>query len=335
MTVQVTILGLGQIGSSIGLALAAQKEKINRVGHDKETYTARDAKKANAVDVVHHNLHSAVEGADIVILSLPLNEVRETLDLIRADLKKGALVLDTSPAKRQGAAWARELLPAGHHYVGLVPAINPAHLLETGGGVAGAHADLFTGANCLVCTAPGLPENILQLATDFILLLGATPILSDASEADGLLSAMITLPKMLAFLLVDGTMDKPGWRDAKDLAGPSYAIPVAAAFDRDQVEGLRESALANRDNLVRMLDEIMASLRAIRDNIQNEEREDLDNKLLSAQDKAWEWLAERHLEKYSPTGRTVNIKDSGVPSSGDRLRQTFLGSLANPRRDKK
>ncbi len=335
MTIQVTILGLGQIGSSIGLALAEQKEKINRVGHDKDFSTARAAKKANAVDAVQSNLHSSVEGADIVILSMPLNEVRETLDLIRTDLKEGALVMDTSPAKRQSAAWARELLPARHHYIGLVPAINPDHLLEIGGGLDGARADLFQGAHCLVCTTPGLPESILQLATNFILLLGATPVLSDASEADGLLAAMITLPKMLAFSLVDATMDKPGWIDARDLAGPSYAIPVAAAFDRDQADGLCESALANRDNLVRVLDGVMASLRAIRDNIQNEEREALDNKLRSVQDEAWEWLAERHLEKYSPPGYIVKPKDPGNPSFGDRLKQSFLGSLASPRRDQK
>jgi prephenate dehydrogenase len=331
MTVQVTILGIGQIGGSIGMALSEHKEKIKRVGHDKEFDTGRAAKKANAVDAVQNNLHSAVEGADVVILSMPVNEVRETLNLISADLKEGALVLDTSPARRQGEAWARELLPAGRYYIGLVPAIQSAHLLESGGRLDGARADLFQGANCLVCTTPGLPESVVRLATDLVLLLGATPILADATEADGLLTEMITLPKILAIPLVDVTMDRPGWRDAKELAGPAYAMPVAAAFDRDLADSLREAALANRDNLVRMLDSYLESLRALRDNIQNEEREDLDEKIRSAQDKAYEWLAERHLEKYSSSSDTGSSKKAGVPTFGDRLKQTFLGGLANPK----
>jgi prephenate dehydrogenase len=331
MAVQVTILGLGQIGGSIGLALAPQKEKITRTGHDKESETARAAKKNNVVDTVQVNLHSAVEGADVVILSMPLNEVRETLNLISTDLKEGVVVLDTSPARRQGEAWARELLPAGRHYVGLVPAIQPAHLLETRGGLDGARADLFQGANCLVCTIPGLPENAVRLATDLVNLLGATPIISDATEADGLLTTMITLPKILAIPLVDVTMDKPGWRDAKELASPSYAMPVAAAFDRELVDALPEAALANRDNLVRLLDSYLESLRALRNNIQNEEREDLERKIRDAQDSAYEWLSERHLEKYSRADGKGGSKDPNNPTFGDRLKQSFLGGLANPK----
>jgi prephenate dehydrogenase len=332
MTVQITIIGLGQAGSSIGLALAAHKDKIKRVGHDKDAEAARAAQKAGAVDALQFNLPASVEEADVVILSLPLNEVRDTLEFIRADLKEGALILDTSPAKRQGEAWARELLPAGRHYLGLVPALNPTHLLETGGGLDGAHADLFEGAACLVCPPPGLPENVMRLATDFVLLLGARPILSDSTEADGLLASMLTLPKLLSVSLVDATMDKPGWVDAANLAGRSYAMPVAAAFDRDEADGLRESALANRDNLVRLLDGYIASLRELRDTIQNEERDELDRKIRTAQAKAYDWLAERHLEKYRPTDKADSGKEPSN-SFGARLKQSFFGSLVN--RDRK
>ncbi len=36
MTIQITILGLGQVGTSIGLALAEKKDAIVRVGNDRE-----------------------------------------------------------------------------------------------------------------------------------------------------------------------------------------------------------------------------------------------------------------------------------------------------------
>ena len=45
MSVQITIIGLGQVGTSIGLALAEQKS-IKRVGHDKDFGRARAAQKA-------------------------------------------------------------------------------------------------------------------------------------------------------------------------------------------------------------------------------------------------------------------------------------------------
>ncbi len=334
MAVQITIIGLGQIGGSIGLALAAHKDKIKRVGHDKDADTARAAQKAGAVDKIKFNLPASVEGSDVVVLALPLNEVRATLEFIRADLKADALVLDASPAKRQGEAWARELLPAGCSYLGLFPAVNPAHLLETGGGLDGAHADLFAGATCLVCPSSGLSEKAVRVATDFVLLLGANPVISDALEADGLLSTMLTLPKLLAVSLVDLTMDKPGWKDGINLAGRSYAMPVAATFDRNQADGLSASALANRDNLVRLLDAYIASLRGLRDNIQNEEGDELEKKIRASQEKALDWLIDRNLEKHRSADRPDRGKDASNPSSfGARLKQSFLGSLGNSKRD--
>lgn len=333
MTIQVTILGLGQMGSSVGLALAAHREKIQRTGHDKDTEAMHAAHKAGVVDDMQFNLSASVKDADLVVLSLPMSEVRETLEFIRDDLKEGAVVVDISPARRQTEAWALELIPAGRYYLGLVPAINPLWLLETGGGLDGAHDDLFQSAICLVCPPPGSPESAVRLATDFVTLLGATPILSDSTEADGLLTTMTILPKLLAISLVDTTMGKPGWSDAQNLADRSFAMPVAAAFDRDEADSLCESALANRDNLVRVLDDYIASLSEFRDTIHNEDRDGLGSKVRLSQEKAYDWLVDRNLEKYSLADAIEKRRGDDL-SFGARLKQTFLGGLANPNPDR-
>jgi len=332
MAIQFTIIGLGQMGGSIGLALAAHKEKIKRVGHDKDADAARAAQKAGAVDAAHINLPASVEGADVVILALPLNEVHDTLTFIREDLKEGALVLDLSPAKQQVEAWAQESLPRGRYYIGLAPSIHPAYFMETGGGLDAAHADLFQDATVFLCPSRGVPESAVQLGMDLVRMLGATPIITDAAEADGFLASVTLLPKLLAVSLVDATADRPGWKDASQLAARSYGTVVASAFDRDQADGLRAAALANRDNLVRVLDEYLASLRELRDKIQAGDRDELDKKIRAAQDKAYDWLAERRLEKYRITDKMNNERGAANSSLGARLRQTFLGSLADPGR---
>ena len=66
MTIQITIVGLGQIGGSIGLALSEKQDLLHRVGHDKEHIIAQQAKKMNAVDSVSLNLPNAVENADVI-----------------------------------------------------------------------------------------------------------------------------------------------------------------------------------------------------------------------------------------------------------------------------
>src|SRR5690242_10749571 len=103
MPVQVTIIGLGRIGGSIGLALANHTDKVLRVGHDKELAVERAAEKKGAVDKTQHNLPRAVQDARIVVLSLPISEIRETLEFIKPDLQDGTVVFDTAPVKAEVA----------------------------------------------------------------------------------------------------------------------------------------------------------------------------------------------------------------------------------------
>ena len=129
MTVQITIIGLGQIGTSLGLALKEHTEKIHRVGHDKVHSRAQQAKDLGALDQAKRNLHNAVKEADIVLLALPLSEIRPTLELIGNDLRPGTVLMETAPAKAAVADWVGELLSPGCDYIGLLPTIHPAHLL--------------------------------------------------------------------------------------------------------------------------------------------------------------------------------------------------------------
>src|SRR5512138_2037017 len=163
MTVQITIIGLGQIGSSIGLALKARNLDARLVGNDKEMGTAKEALKLGAVDEVKYNLPSSVSDAKIVILALPFAGIRETLEIIVPDLQEGTLILDTAPSKATIAAWAKELLPPGRFYIGLTPAINPNYLHGTDFGAKAARADLFDKGLMVVNAPVGTPENVFTL----------------------------------------------------------------------------------------------------------------------------------------------------------------------------
>ena len=92
MTVNLTIIGLGQIGTSVGLALADQSEVVFRLGHDREISKARKAEKMGALDKVSINLPSAVREADLVLLALPVDQIRDRLaenGIAEALTKKG------------------------------------------------------------------------------------------------------------------------------------------------------------------------------------------------------------------------------------------------------
>ena len=120
---QVTIVGLGLIGRSAGLALRRYADKVTVVGHDPDPQAAAAAKKAGAVDRTDWNLIGAVSKADRILLVLPPDQVRDTLKAIAHEVQQGCVILDTADVKAPVMAWAAELLPAGVHFVGGHPIV--------------------------------------------------------------------------------------------------------------------------------------------------------------------------------------------------------------------
>lgn len=330
MSVQITIIGLGQIGSSLGLALKARGTNLHIVGHDKDSQTAKAAQKAGAVDAIKHNLPDSVREAGIVILALPFGEVRETLEVIAPDLQEGTLILDTAPAKTKIASWATELIPQGRFYVGLFPAIHPEYLHGTEFGVNAARADLFEKGVMVVTALPGTPGNVFDLTIELINLFGSLPLLMDTAEADGLLGKVQILPQLAAAALLDATLEQPGWQEAKKLAGRPYATVTAGLAYHDDAMSLREAALEDRENVVRLLNSYITSLLNMRDEIEANDREALTKRLEGAWGGRIRWFDER-IEAEWLNKETQKID---APSFGERVNQMLFGSTLMTDRSK-
>jgi prephenate dehydrogenase len=293
MTVQITIVGLGQIGASIGLALAKHQDLIYRVGHDREIGIARRAEKMGALDKVMINLPAAVREADIIMLALPVDQIRDTLVVIKDDLKAGAVVMDTSPAKQAVMNWTTELLPAERYYIGLMPAVNAAYLHVVESGVEAAHADLFQNSLVGVVAPPRAQSEAIKLAADLVKLVGATPLFADLMEIDGLMAKTHILPQLMAVALLDTTFGQPGWAEARKLAGKSYAEGTAAALIPTNAKSLQAAALLNQANVVRLLDELIGSLQAMRNEIAQEDATALEKRLVYTRRGREEWWHQR------------------------------------------
>jgi len=327
MPVQITIVGLGQIGASIGLALKSRGASVTLMGHDKDPRAAKAAQDAGAVDTYKYNLPDSVRDARIVVLALPFGEVRETLEVIAPDLQEGTLVLDTALSKGTVATWANELIPQGRFYVGLFPAIHPDKLHGIDYGVAAASADLFE-KGVMVVTAPyGTPENVFKLTTDFIELLGSLPLLMDTAEADGLLGKVHVLPQLAAAALLDATLDQPGWQEGKKLAARPYATVTSGFAYHDDAVSLREVALENRENLVRLINSYITSLIQLRDELEDGDREALGTRLENAWSGRIRWFEERvEAEWLNKEAQKID-----APSFGERVNQMLFGSALSDR----
>lgn len=316
MSVQITIVGLGQIGASAGLALTEHKSFLHRVGHDKDPRVTKKAQKIGAVDDVKFNLATAVRDAKIVLLCLPVHAIRATLETIALDLPDGAVVMDTAPVKEPVAKWAQEILPEGRYYVGLLPAINPQYIHRNELGVDAAKADYFMNGMISLNTLPGTPEEAVKLASDLIHLLGATPIYGDMVETDGLVTSTYLVPQLLAVALLNAVVDQPGWNDARKLAGRPFATLTSAVAYQDGFESLTEAAILNQKNVTRVLDVVINALGNLRQDIADGNRDGVSDRIEQALEGHERWLVDR----LSGKGMEKEKPDlSDLPSVWERM----------------
>lgn len=328
MTVQITIVGLGQIGCSVGLALAEHTELVTRIGHDRDMSIARHADKQGAVDKVVFNLPSAVREADIVLLSLPMDQIQDSLNLIAQDLKEGAVVMDTGPVKDVVAGWAREALPGGRYYLGLTPVLNPAYLHEVESGVVAARPDLFKGGMLAIVSPPGTPSEAIKLGADLTRLLGADPFFVDPLEMDGLMAAAHILPQLMAAALLNATVDQPGWREGRKVAGRAYAEATSPIVHPTAPESLTASAMLNGENVVRAIDGVIAALHALRTDIAEGQAEELSARLARARRGRENWWSQRQSANWE--GEEVQPDD--LPKVTEWLGQ-MMGFRRKPGED--
>src|SRR3989338_718568 len=142
---KVTIIGVGLMGGSIGMALKRRKLAHEIVGLSQQQTTIATAIKNGAIDHGTHDLKKAVQNADLVILSTPVSIIAEILPTIGPHLKRNCIVTDVGSTKSSIVSAAQKFFPPHVFFVGSHPLAG----LEKKGAEF-ADADLFVNAACLM-----------------------------------------------------------------------------------------------------------------------------------------------------------------------------------------
>lgn len=320
MAVQITIIGTGQIGASIGLALGEHKDMFVRVGHDKDLRTAHRAKELGAVDRVDVNLPRSVKDSSVIILALPLDQIQETLKFIALDLSFEAVIMDTAPVKAGVMQWMKEILPARRYYIGLAPVLNPAYLGAPGSGVEAARLDLFKHGLIGIVSPPGAPSETIKLAMDFSQLLGAEHLFIDPAELDSMMAATHILPQLMATALLNITVDQPGWRDARKLADRSFAAATFPLVQAGETHSLPTQAISAREHLLRWIDALVDNLDDLREQLASQEAEKLGQQIERARKGGEQWLKEKNTASWAAEEGPANVE---LPTAGQVFSRMF------------
>jgi prephenate dehydrogenase len=290
--IRITIIGMGLIGTSLGMALRSADEKeaplgqIFVTGYDKNNRATADARGRLAIDREAHSLVEALRDAQLVVLAIPINEMRDIFRAIGPLLPSGAVVTDVASIKGQMLAWARELLPSGIEYVGGHPVVGKEQT-----GASGATPDLFKDVIYCLTPPPRTRQGAVDVVDALVQQIGAKPYFIDPQEHDAYVGGVAYLPFLLSTTLVEMTNRSPGWKEMMALAGPSFRDIARLAGGDPQQQ--RDSCMANRQAITRWIDDSITFLLEVREQVEDGNGEKLLDVFTHAHDAHEEWLSKR------------------------------------------
>lgn len=316
-TKRITIIGVGLIGGSIGLALkAAGVTGVEIVGHDRERGVANQAQRMGAIDRAEHNLPRAVEGAGMVIIATPALAVREVLQQIAPDLSEGAVVTDTASTKAHIMNWAKEFLPANVSFVGGHPMAGK----ETQG-IQHAEATLFQGKAYCVCPAVDASDASVKSVIGLVQLIGAEPLFLDPEEHDVYAAAVSHLPLMMSTALFHLLRSSAAWPDMGVMASTGFRDATRLASGDPKMS--HDIWVTNREAVMHWLDRMAAELQRFRDLLQDAKDETLLETFARAQMERDTFLAQ-------PPRRQREVS-TGAPEAGRALMDMLVGGMVAER----
>lgn len=318
---RITIVGLGLIGNSIGLALMQGQRNFEVVGHDKDNKAAGKAGKLKAVDKTEWNLISACDGADLVILALPATAIRDTMQALAHELKPGCVVMDTASVKAPVQRWADELLTDQNPFVGT----NPIVAAAAAGGDA-ARADLFQKATWAICPAPHTVESAVRNAADLAERLGAQPLFLDAVEHDSMLAAVEHLPALAGMAVFSNAVGAASWQESRRLAGGQFESTTQLLARDPKV--LSDTIVVNQEQVLRLIDTYIDNLAAWRELIARGDSQAIDDAFSTAMTLRDQWLHDRD------TGRWEEV-DEGPTKPNMLLNMLGFGRAAERQQEEK
>ena len=265
---QVTIIGAGLIGGSLGLALKKRRLAGRIIGCDRAPVLER-AQECGVIEGGSTHPADAVRGSDLVVLATPVIPILDFIDRLGPALPPKTLVTDVGSTKaeiveRAAKSFGRN---AGHRFLAGHPMAG-----KENAGVEFADADLFEGAAWLFTPLPG--QNVYAgLCGKFIQCaekMSAKIAVVEAADHDRFCAWISHLPQMISTALAAALVDEFG-PDAPVLDIGGRALREMTRISGSPYSMWRDIAITNRKNLSDALQKLEQRLAHIRENLDSRE----------------------------------------------------------------
>ena len=248
-----TIIGVGLIGGSLGLALKQRGLAGDVVGVGYRDSTLKLAQKRGAIDRWTLDIAEGVADADIVVLCTPVGLVGEKAADALAAMKPGSILTDVASTKAVITAKIEAVLPDG---VAFVPA-HPMAGSEKRGNES-AQADLFESSRCILTPTDNTPAEAVGIVSEMWQAVGATVETLDVGVHDRIVAQISHLPHLVAPAILNAVDESSlpygasGLKDTTRIAASDVKLWIDIFKD-------------NRENVLEALAAFGKEMHALRD----------------------------------------------------------------------
>ena len=254
----ITIIGVGMIGGSIGLAARRCFPGIEITGVDGPTVLA-DAIRLGAIDKGTASVQAGWSQADLVILARNVDRILDDLGNLPTSSPGPAVVIDVGSTKGEICQRAWSIPSRQWRFVGGHPMAGSEKR-----GVGNARADLFRGRPFLLCPESGLPDSDRVNLEEFLVGMGARCRILEPGPHDFIVSAVSHLPQMVVLALASVLAGVTGKRtDLAGFSGPALREMLRiAASDFSIWQGI---CATNGAEIRARITEMIETLETLRD----------------------------------------------------------------------
>jgi prephenate dehydrogenase len=256
---RISIVGLGLIGGSWGLALRSHGFRGIRIGSDRPEVLKR-ALAAGAIDEAREDVADGVSDADLVILATGVGGILDLLPRLSRAVSHRALVTDVGSTKRLICQRAREVFGKEPQFLGGHPLAGKER-----SGIDNAEEQLFE--KVFYALTPLSPDHLsderVRAFFDLVKSTGAHPFVTDPTAHDRAVAYLSHLPQLLssglASLIAEHSAEEflplelaaSGFRDLTRLAESPYAV-------------WRDICLTNIENIQAALESLIQKLESMK-----------------------------------------------------------------------
>ena len=245
---KIAFIGMGLINSSLARDLKIKKYYLSSSAYSRRRSTVNKIKKLKLVDFASSNIEKVINGADVIIIGIPVAAYEQVFNKICNNIKNGSIITDVGSVKKEVINSVKKYIPKN---VDFVPG-HPIAGTEKSGPESG-FSGLFKNGWCILTPNKNSGKKSVKVIKGMWELVGMRVDIMDSRYHDEVLAITSHIPHIIAYSIV-GTVANLQTTIKKEVI--KYAASGFRDFTRIAASDpimWRDIILYNKKSILKML----------------------------------------------------------------------------------